>query len=92
MQKRVYSNIRIKVIFLVHHYLKVGAKEHRSVECFESEIEICWFVVPRNDVKNESQCQKEGRVNSFDSATVKVKVRKAILFGFFDDDLRDEVP
>jgi hypothetical protein len=74
------------------HNLKVGAKEHRSVECFESKLKLSCLIISWNDVKNESQCQKEGRVNSFDSATVKVKVRKAILFGFFDDDLRDEVP
>ena len=81
----------IKVIFFVHHNLQISSEKDWSIQRFEGEIEIFCFVVLWNDVKNESQCQNESRINSFDSTTIKINVRKPILSCFFDDDLRDQI-
>ena len=77
---------------LVRKYLNVSCEDSRRAESFETELQFGEFVELCYNDEDENQDHQKSRVNTFDSATVKIDVRKAILFDFFDDNLRYQVP
>ena len=92
MQQRIWLCFWVKVICFSSQNLNVGCKQSRCYHGFWNNFE--WFfgqLLNSNDqhkYQNSNQC----RVNSFDSSTVKISVRKLVFESLFDNDARNQVP
>ncbi len=92
MQERVVPDVGVEVPFLVHEDLDVGGKDQWGIDSVETEDLQVVLDNFADDEQGETQYQDEDRVQSFDSAAVKVDEWELVLGDVFDDDLGDEEP